>query len=743
MDLGRKDWKERAIARQAARIALRGPDIGPFDHLFYVRTATFPRGHRLNPERLRKMNIGEDLRPNEVHLIQQLMFQREDALAWEFQHMSQIHEDVQPPYKIRTIPHTAWQEKNFPLPKKLVPIVNAMVDVRAERGTFEHGDGQYRNKYFLVPKIERPVKPEDFRFINNAWEFEIVHVPGKKNVIPDALSRYPQPEGWTPPKEDEDDLEPFIDRVLNRYEEINLVMATEETIGKLLTEEYDEKSEEIAVFLRTLKRPDGLRGQERRKWTKNAARFFVRDRHLFRKATKAMPVRRVVDGEDLQAALIQEIHERLGHKGIQTTFGAVCQRYWWDGMYRQVAKQLGPCKVCQTMRGTRKEAELNSTYSRAMWSWWTVDITHMPRVRGRTYLLVAREYLSGWPETRALSTASSDSVAKFIFEEICCRWGVPERISVDGGTENKSVVQSLATLFGIHRVQASAYNSRAQGLIERGHQGFIHGLAKMPGLWIDNLSAITWAERVSLRRPLGFSPAQLVLGQNPVLPIELVVPTWQSLPWSEVRSHADLLAVRATQLQFRRENLEEAVQRTRRLRREAVESRNAKKDVPKPFQVGDLVLVWDAIKSIDKSSDRKLDDRWRGPYRVREAQADKGYYRLEDLNEVAFPNTTRADRLKKFEELPEELEDSLLRGRLRLYPETERLPMARPTAPRQRQATPRADQTRDVQAGEDREGEQDRRTIVGGINRGNIVEGSRRGGQSRRLRIARGDSDTE
>ncbi|KAG9381473.1 hypothetical protein A1F94_007127, partial [Pyrenophora tritici-repentis] len=256
--------------------------------------------------------------------------------------------------------------------------------------------------------------------------------PGKKNVIPDALSRYPQPEGWTPPKEDEDDLEPFIDRVLNRDD------------WKLLTEEY-EKSEEIAVFLRTLKRPDGLRGQERRKWTKNAARF-VRDRHLFRKATKAMPVRRVVDGEDLQAALIQEIHERLGHKGIQTTF-------------------------------------------------------------------------------------------------------------------------------------------------------------------------------------------------------EL-------------------------------ENLEEAVQRTRRLRREAVESRNAKKDVPKPFQVGDLVLVWDAIKSIDKSSDRKLDDRWRGPYRVREAQADKGYYRLEDLNEVAFPNTTRADRLKKFEELPEELEDSLLRGRLRLYPETERLPMA-------------------------------------------------------------------
>ncbi|EUC27204.1 hypothetical protein COCCADRAFT_68148, partial [Bipolaris zeicola 26-R-13] len=64
----------------------------------------------------------------------------------------------------------------------------------------------------------------------------------------------------------------------------------------------------------------------------------------------------------------------------------------------------------------------------------------------------------------------------------------------------------------------------------------------LPGSWISNLAAVTWAERVSLRRPLGYSPAQLVLGQNPVLPIELVAPTWQSLPWSEVRSQADLIA---------------------------------------------------------------------------------------------------------------------------------------------------------------------------------------------------------
>jgi len=436
------------------------------------------------------------------------------------------------------------------------------------------------------------------------WDFDIVHVPGKKNVIPDALSRYPQPEDWKPPAQDEDSLGAFIDKSLSKHDEVNMAESNR-TDCRCLSEEYQDSSEEIAVFLTKLKRPKRLRGTELRQWTKEASKYFVREKHLFRKASKSMPARRVIDNPEVQAALIQEIHEQLGHKGIQTTFGATNERYWWKGMYRQIAGQLGPCETCQRMRGRRKEAELSTTYSRTLWTWWTVDITHMPKVRGKKYLIVAREYLSGWPEAKAISNASSETVARFVFEEICCRWGVPEKLSVDGGTENKSVVTALAKRFGIHRVQASAYNSRGQGLIERGHQGFIHGLSKMIGLWVDNLAAITWAERVSLRRPTGYSPAQLVLGQNPVLPIELVVPTWQSLPWKDIRSHADLLAVRATQLQFRQENIEEAVHRTRRLRSAAIEARNQDKPAQSAIEVGDLVLVWDAFKTSTKSCSGK------------------------------------------------------------------------------------------------------------------------------------------
>jgi len=217
-------------------------------------------------------------------------------------------------------------------------------------------------------------------------------------------------------------------------------------------------------------------------------------------------------------------------------------------------------------------------------------------------------------------------------------------------------------------------------MVERGHQGFLAGLAKMVGPWVQNLPAVIWAERVSLRRPLGYSPAQLVLGQNPLLPIELAVPSWQSLPWDEVQTQGDLLAVRGTQLQVRKERVEEAVHRTRRLRREAVESRNDARGPAEDIGVGDMVLVWDSIKAIDKSSEKKLQDRWVGPWKVVKAVGEKGYYQLADLNGVEFASTVRADRIKRFKQLAPEVEDTILRGRLRIYPKPNRLQT--PTPPR-------------------------------------------------------------
>jgi hypothetical protein len=50
---------------------------------------------------------------------------------------------------------------------------------------------------------------------------------------------------------------------------------------------------------------------------------------------------------------------------------------------------------------------------------------------------------------------------------------------VDGDLENKDMVKQLAANYGIKRVVISAYNFKANGIIERGYLFIINIFAKM------------------------------------------------------------------------------------------------------------------------------------------------------------------------------------------------------------------------------------------------------------------------
>ncbi|CAG8685279.1 6364_t:CDS:1, partial [Dentiscutata heterogama] len=44
---------------------------------------------------------------------------------------------------------------------------------------------------------------------------------------------------------------------------------------------------------------------------------------------------------------------------------------------------------------------------------------------GYRYIVVATDYLTKWPEARALKNANAESVASFLIEDIICRHGSP------------------------------------------------------------------------------------------------------------------------------------------------------------------------------------------------------------------------------------------------------------------------------------------------------------------------------
>ena len=207
----------------------------------------------------------------------------------------------------------------------------------------------------------------------------------------------------------------------------------------------------------------------------------------------------------------------------------------------------------------------------------------------------------------------------------------------------------LAQRYGVKMVVISAYHPQANGMIMCGHKPIVDALLKMSNgdstNWVRNLSTVLWADWSTVRTSTGLIPYYISCGNEPIVPIELEIPTWRILPWDEVHSTSDLLAVRAP------------ITTPRRKPGRSYPSPSAYAPWTKraPWQ-----KVWYSCRRTSsrtgclhdtrrkKDMSRKLSFRWLGPYRITDAVKEKGTYMLEELDGSRLAGTFAGDRKKRF-----------------------------------------------------------------------------------------------
>jgi hypothetical protein len=122
--------------------------------------------------------------------------------------------------------------------------------------------------------------------------------------------------------------------------------------------------------------------------------------------------------------------------------------------------------------------------------------------------------------------------------------------------------------------------------------------------------------------------------------------------WDDVKTHKDLILARMHQLD-KRITMEDIAARNQRQFRtqnktyfdEAAWLRPPDREI----HVGDLVLVFrPQMLQKRKSRDLKLDDRWQGPYRVREKTLDSTFYLLEELDGTEMKCKYAGEHVKKY-----------------------------------------------------------------------------------------------
>nr|XP_042913063.1 uncharacterized protein LOC122273070 [Parasteatoda tepidariorum] len=144
----------------------------------------------------------------------------------------------------------------------------------------------------------------------------------------------------------------------------------------------------------------------------------------------------------------------------------------------------------------------------------------MPSSQGFSYCLTCIDRYTRWTEAIPLTNIQAETVAQALYTHWFARYGIPEGITTDRGSQFRSeLFRTLAKNFGIRLSYTTSYHPQANGMIERWHRVLKQSIMCHTSIhWTFALPAVLLGLRSVYREDLGCSPAELVYGENLRLP---------------------------------------------------------------------------------------------------------------------------------------------------------------------------------------------------------------------------------
>lgn len=493
------------------------------------------------------------------------------------------------------------------------------------------------------------------------FDFELIHVPATSFKGPDALSRRALGEGECIPSEDDDwldDIALYVTALPRPHAQAKkpgqYILASVPGDSPRTDNEPLSKQEQVFIqiydFLTTMALPPLPTVQHRQRFIKRAMKFYVQRGAMYKRNGSAPPVKCIFRFKRRQR-ILQAAHEDLGHRGDQSVMRTLRERFYWPSMWADCRHHVQSCHECQIRSVRKVETPLMISTPASIFVKIHMDVMFMPRtsVKGFRYVVAATDDLSAAGEGRALSVNSANLIAKFLWEEIFCRYGAVGQITTDNGSEVQAAVKLLTARWHIPQITISPYNSKANGVVERRHfiirEAIVKACEGDISHWPRYVHHAFFADRVTIRRATGMSPFFLLYGVQPVLPFDLTEASLLINNFTTHMSPEDLLAARILQLEKRPQDLARAAEtlRLNRLKSKAqFERRFLTRLVNNTYPPGTLVLMRNS--AISTSHSRKHQPRYLGPYKVTR-RTRFGSYVLEELDGSISQHAVAANRI--------------------------------------------------------------------------------------------------
>ena len=429
------------------------------------------------------------------------------------------------------------------------------------------------------------------------YEYTIVHKSGVAHRDADCISRYPV-------------LKPGTDEI----DDVPTFIMEPEDVSKLQLDDPDLKE-----IINALKDPEnapiGTRRRIKNFRIKNDILYKINPNSQGREDLLAVP-------KNLIGEIIYSNHSEplSGHLGTTKTLYKIKNRFYWNGLQKDIEKFIKGCPDCQARKGQQNRKPIGLLQPIPVGTPFErvgIDILGPFRISSsrNTVIVVATDYATRWAETKALPSGKAGPIAKFLVQNIITRHGAPKYLLSDRGKVFQSeLVKELLKQMGTTKQFTTAYHPSTNGLTER----FNKTLADMLSIytntnqtnWDEFLNHVTFAYNTSRQDSMQFSPFMLVYGREPILPIEAnMIEPPESLTSHTLREKA--LAVRNKAV----ENLE----RKQKIDKLRYDSKHRHVE----YQEGDQVKVFTPIRKVGRSE--KLLLRWFGPYYVTKKLSDVDY----------------------------------------------------------------------------------------------------------------------
>lgn len=232
--------------------------------------------------------------------------------------------------------------------------------------------------------------------------------------------------------------------------------------------------------------------------------------------------------EELRPAVLTNLHDNMGHMGVERTLDLVRSCFFWPRMASNVEKKIRTCNRCIRRKDTsRRSCSIDQYHDQpASLELLCMDYLTLESDQSNTKdILVLTDHFTKYAVAIPTPNQKAKTVAKRLWENFIVHYGIPERLHTDQGPDFEShLIKELCNIGGIKKTRTTPYHPRGNP-VERFSQTLLSMLGRLEPeqkeRWKEYVKPLVHAYNCTKNEVTGYTPFELMFGRSPKLPVDL------------------------------------------------------------------------------------------------------------------------------------------------------------------------------------------------------------------------------